>query len=192
MAGDPLEEPLALAPRERLRRLVEQEHGRVERERTCQLDELALRDAELRDSRLGVDVRIHDPEALPCPRVATRRARPPPGRHGEGEVLRDRQVVEHGRVLVDDRQAERLREGRGGWLEGPAADLDRARVGHDRAGGDPHERGLPGAVLAQEGVHLARQDLEADACESGHAGIGLHDLGDAERGAGDVHRRCGR
>jgi len=46
-----------------------------------------------------------------------------------------------------------------------AGGFDRAVVGVDRAVGDRGERRLPGAVLADERVNLARRKLEVDAVD---------------------------
>ncbi len=42
-----------------------------------------------------------------------------------------------------------------------------SRVGLHGAGGDAHQRGLAGAVLAEDGVHLARGDLDGDVGQRG-------------------------
>ncbi len=52
---------------------------------------------------------------------------------------------------------------------------------------DVHERGLPGAVLAEEGVHLAHAQVEVDLVVGDHAGEALDDPSHLDREAGLGH-----
>jgi hypothetical protein len=105
----------------------------------------------------------------------------------EEDVLGDRQVGAEGELLVDDHDPVAL------------AVVDRP-VGHllalegDRAVERPvrvdpaqhlHQSGLPRAVLAADGVHLAALHLEVDAVERLHAAEVLHDA--LHREYGVVH-----
>ena len=54
-----------------------------------------------------------------------------------------------------------------------AVELDRAAVRLVDAGDEVHERGLAGAVLADQRVHLAAPDLEGDVVDGTDAGKGL-------------------
>ena len=62
-----------------------------------------------------------------------------------------------------------------GMVTGSPVDEDLALVGLVRAGEDLDQRGLAGAVLAEQAVHLAGADLEVDAVERSGAGELLHD-----------------
>jgi hypothetical protein len=64
-----------------------------------------------------------------------------------------------------------------------AADDDLPAVAVVDAHQDVHQRRLAGAVLADEGVNLAREDIEVDAVEGEHAGECLDDA---------THRNDGR
>ena len=68
------------------------------------------------------------------------------------DVLRHGQLGEQLRFLVDGGDAERDRVGRGGDGHRPALEGDAAGVGGLRAGDDLDQRGLAGAVLADQGV----------------------------------------
>src|SRR4029450_6384201 len=59
-------------------------------------------------------------------------------------------------------------------------DLDRPRVPPVGAGDDADERALARAVLAHEGVDLARPELERDVPQRAHAREGLGDRGQPE------------
>src|SRR5207237_1400695 len=73
----------------------------------------------------------------------------------QGDVLGDGQVGEQRRLLVDGGDAEVA--GADGVVvgDGLAVDFQGAGVGGDGAGDDLDERGLAGAVLADQGVDLA-------------------------------------
>ena len=86
-------------------------------------------------------------------------------------------------MLIDDADAQRLRPG--GWLvERLAADFDRAGVPGHGAGGDRHQCRLSGAVLADQRMYLALDDLQAYAVKSDNAWKGLDDVGEAQNGSG--------
>ena len=86
---------------------------------------------------------------------ASPRAATVPPLDRERDVLGHRQVREERRLLVDRGDAERARgrPGRAGGGRGPECRASRRR--RLRAGDDPDQRRLAGAVLADEGVHLA-------------------------------------
>ena len=65
-------------------------------------------------------------------------------------------------LLVDGRDPGPERDERAAEPERLARDTDLARIGHDRAGEDPDERGLAGAIGADEPVHLPGPQLEVD------------------------------
>src|SRR6185503_10064213 len=57
----------------------------------------------------------------------------------------------------------------------------------ERAGEDLHQRGLAGAVLAEQDVHLALLHFEVDAVQRHHAGELLADAGHAQGRRGGAH-----
>ena len=183
-----VEQQRALDGRERLGRLVQHEHLRLERQRLGDLDELAVGDAQLAHPRRGIDGAGPDHgQLLACPRPCPQERGPLAARHREDHRLGDREVFEDGEVLVDDGQPQRLRAGGRGLLHDVTADLDDALVGQRRAGGDGHQRRLARAVLAYECMNLALDDLEADALERHDPGVRLDDVGEAENDAGCRH-----
>jgi hypothetical protein len=67
-------------------------------------------------------------------------------------------------------------------LERLALEKDLPRVGLVEAVEDAHERRLPGAVLAEQGVHLAPPDVEIDVVVGENAGELLRDAPELEEG----------
>ena len=179
--SDPLEEQLDRVLAEGGRRLVEDEKFRVQGERLGQLQEVLLRDAHAADAVLevggGTDVveqRTHGRRLVPGEVQELLR-------HGDSDVLGHRQVGQHGGVLVDDGDAQPAGRRRIESGHGLAVDLDRAGVRLGGARGHPHERGLAGAVLAQERVDLSRQELDRHVGQGGHGAVGLGDAGQGHR-----------
>ena len=64
---------------------------------------------------------------------------------------------------------------------GLSIDEDLARIGVDEPIEDVHERGLAGAVFANQGVDLARPDGQVDLVVCDDAGKGLGDIAHLER-----------
>ena len=85
------------------------------------------------------------------------------------EVLSYREGVGEGHVLIHRRQAERLCPQRGADIGRNPVEQDASGVALDDAHQHLDQRGLAGAVLAQEGMDLAGRDLQADIRESLHA-----------------------
>ena len=100
----------------------------------------------------------------------------------EEDVLGDGELGEEQELLVDggDAALDRVARGDGGELA--LADADAAAVGGVHAGDDLDERRLAGAVLAEERVHLAGEDVEVDVLEDADAGEGLRDAGERDEG----------
>ena len=86
-------------------------------------------------------------------------------RDGEAKVLGDGHVREQRRMLVDDRDAELLRDRRRQLTDWRAVEGHRAAVGCRRARSDVHQCRLPGAVLPEKGMHLTGEHVEGDVGE---------------------------
>ena len=100
----------------------------------------------------------------------------------EEDVLGDRQPVDQVELLVDRGDAE-PHGGDRGWRARPARPpADLARVGLVGPGEHLDERGLAGAVLAEQAVHLAGATLQVDAVQRPDAGERLDDAAHASSG----------
>ncbi len=87
-------------------------------------------------------------------------------------------------MLMDDRDPEVLRQRRREVFDGRAVEDDRAAVGCRRARGNVHQCRLAGAVLPEQGMHLAREHLERDVRERRDCVVVL---GDAEHRQRRMH-----
>ena len=153
---------------ERGRGLVQQEHLRLGEEGLDHLDQLSLRQRETSSKHAGRDVQLELVELggrpllhVPVGGLALRR-------HGEVEVLGHGHLQNLGVGLVGHAQTETDRFGYGARCEGTPADLDGAFVGREQTARDPEQRRLPGPVLPDERVDLARAAVHA------HLAYGLH------------------
>ena len=116
--------------------------------------------------RLPVEPPIVEQEARPAARLAA-----------QEDVLGDRQVRRQVQLLVDHADAEVQRRSRVGDLDRLALEPDLAGVGLVDAGQDLHQRGLAGAVLADQGVDFSGTELEASVGKRMDAGEVLGDPG---------------
>ena len=184
------EETLRLLRRQHRRRLVEDQDPRLAVERLEDLHPLLLADGELPDLRPRVD---RQPEAVA--ELGDRALDAPPMEQeraadvavvAEDDVLRDGERLDEPEVLVHhpDPRVERVARRR--QRDGPAVQLELALVGVVQARQDVRERALPGAVLAEQRVHLADRHLEVDGVVRDHAGEALRDPAHRNR------RRIGR
>ena len=103
-----------------------------------------------------------------------------PGLVAEERVLGDAEVVDEVELLVDGGDAGLHGGLRVGEVDHVAEPLDLALVGPVRAGEHLDERGLAGAVLAEEAVHLAGAHFELYAVERPYAREGLDHVGEAQ------------
>ena len=187
-----LEELLGFLWCEHCGRLVHDQDARVPVERLQDFDALLLADRELPDLRLRID---REPVALAQlldALLGGRRTQDDAATLAsvvaEDDVLRDRERLHQPEVLVH--HADARVEGVAWRVEADplAPQLDLTLVLPVEPGQDVRERRLPGAVLAEECMHLARRGLEADAVVRHDAGKPLRDSGHAdggsERGAG--------
>ena len=97
------------------------------------------------------------------------------------EVGEDGALGEEAQLLVDDADAPAPGVGRGREADRLAGDADLAGVRLDGPGEDLHQRGLAGAVLADDGVDVAGLDGEIHADEGVDAAVGLAQTGDGDR-----------
>src|SRR5262249_29573028 len=101
---------------------------------------------------------------------------------GKRDVLRDTEVREERGLLIDRRDAEPARDVRIHSGARPLEDLDRPGVRRDGAGDDLDRRRLAGAVLADEGVHLAGPEIERHLVEGADAAEGFDEPLEAKEG----------
>jgi hypothetical protein len=152
---DNLEQSIDLAAGDRRGRLVHDQHARIERQGPDDLDRLTLGDAEQLDRQIDVDRRLQACEQLACMPAHRRPVDPPsPTRLASDEdVLGNRKVREHGRMLVDHRDTVTLRVARPADRDLLALEQDPAAIGLVDTAQDLDQRALAGAVLAGKRVH---------------------------------------
>ena len=116
-----------------------------------------------------------------------------PGQLAAGVEVRGRiEVVEQRQVLVDGLDAAARAHRRASDRHRPAVHLDGAVIQAVHAADALDERGLAGAVVAEDGEHLAAVDLEVDAVEREHRAEALRRPADREGrdGRGGGHDRA--
>ena len=195
------EEALDLLARQQGRGLVEHEHAQAPahlalEQRLHDLQAQLLPDRHVVDQDLRVErqavpltedvdpgggLRQRHPAALLRPH------------HAQQHVLGHGQRRHRHQVLVDhaDPSVDGLARAEPRHLL--AIDLHRPGVGAHRAEDDVHQGALPGAVLAEEGVDLAAEELQIDGVVGGHRVEALGDAGEPQGGNGSLrsHPRCG-
>ena len=171
-----VEQPLDLGARKRGGRLVHDQHARVEAERLRDLHDLLVGDRQAADRALGVephaeaveqvlDAPVHRPPVDPLERAERVVA--------HDHVLRDAEVREQRRLLVDHRDARVARVVRGVEVDRRAVDEHLARVAADHAAEHLHERRLAGAVLAHERPDLAGPQRDVAIAKGVDGAVGL-------------------
>ena len=173
------EQAVDLVRGERRGGLIEHQDSGVDREGTGDLDELLIGHRETADRRghIEADAQLVEQRIRRSPhRTPVDRPESADRLVSEEHVLGNREVGEEARLLVDDRDAERT--GLGGAVDvlRPAVEQDRATVGRIQSGEQLHERALAGAVLPDECMHLAGQDLEGHAIEGLCGSEALRDI----------------
>ena len=151
------------------RRLVEHQDARRSGHRLGDLDELALGERETAHGEPRVERHPEETEQLGGAGAQGAPVdQPEPTRlAADQDVRRDVHLREQRQLLRHTGDAELLGAVRCQGAELLAAHLDAADVGGDHAGEDLDERRLAGAVLAEQGEHLAGADREV------HAGEGV-------------------
>ena len=158
-----VEEALDFARAQGCCRLVEDNQIGLQRQRFCDLDELALRGGKI--ARLGVErdrlllTEIGENLARPTAHCGTRQP-PGPAEIGEENVLQNREVRREARLLHDHGDACVERLARAADVSRFAAIEDLAAVATDVTGNDAGERRLARAVRAQERMGDARPQGE--------------------------------
>ena len=151
------EHPLGEVRREGGGDLVEEQQLRIERQGPGEVEHAQERQWHVAHLLAEVEpVEVHVGEVL-AHRVDVRA--------GQAEVLRDRQVGRHRRVL--EHRGETACEGVAGTVHGGrlAVDADRSGIGAQHPGEDLDERRLAGTVGAEQGVHLAGRDRQVDGAQ---------------------------
>ena len=182
-AFDHREEARHLALLQRSRRLVENEHARIARERPRDGDRLALGEGQLIHPLIEIERQIEPVERVARERQHARAVEPPARQAltappeqrarrqvAEHHVLGDREGGDDAQLLADHRDAARVRVGGRPELDGLAVHKDAPRLGPVDAAEDLDQRRLAGAVLAHERVHLARRQVELHVIQR-HGGV---------------------
>ena len=195
---DGVEDDVALGARHPGRRLVEEQHLRLPPEGDRELDEPLAAVGELRDAARGVVGQPERPQQLHrlVDDVAPPARRPEHGR-SRADPLGDRDVdvLQHGQPAEQPVDLERPAEAEldalrlGDARDVPPLQQHRARAGGDGAGQEVHERGLAGAVGADERVARARLEAKVDVARGGDRAEGPAQRARLEQGhAHDVAR----
>jgi hypothetical protein len=141
--------------------LVHDEHADVQRDGLGDLDRLPGGDRQAAGGHARIDV--HAEARQDVRRLV---AHTPPVHHpaqvavADEDVPGDAEVGEDQRFLEDRGDAPGLGVGGAAQPHALAVDEDLTAVGRVHAGHDLDQRRLAGAVLADEGVHIARQEVE--------------------------------
>ena len=165
------EQSLDLALFQRRRRLVQDEDAAFPAQRLGDRHELALREAERSDGpvRVGIEVELREHiMRLPAHLRAIdhgQRAEPPHRQVAERDVLGNRQRRHQPQLLRDGDDAGGDGVARAGEMPLLSVHANNAVVGTVHAAENADQRGLAGAVLADDGVDLAEADVEVDAVE---------------------------
>ncbi len=183
------EQPLHLLRGQHRGRLVHDQELRVLQQAAHDFDALALADGE----RVHVTARVERQAVglghFDDPR--SERAQIARIIHAERDVLEHGHRLEQREMLEHHADAEAARLLRAGDRDLAAVPSDRARIGLEHAVDDLDQRALAGAVLAEQGMDLARHHREADVVVGEHAaGVAFADAAQLEpwgRRRLDVH-----
>ncbi len=167
------EQPLGLGRGQSFGRLIEHQYLRLQRQRLGDLDQLALGNGKIADARAAVEMCAEGRQLLIDPRGIVLGVQAPMRRNAVKQVLGDREVVENRGVLIDDADAEGLRQRRRSFGERLPADFDGAGIPGKCARGDRHERGFSGTIFADQRVNFALDHIQTDPAERDDARKGL-------------------
>jgi hypothetical protein len=180
-AADVVKEGLQVVLGEGRRGLVHDEDARADGEGLGDLDDLLMRDREVRDVGRRIDGDAHTAEDVGCHRA---QARPVDEAAGaawlapEEDVLCDSEMRDEVELLVDGGDARVQGVSRRARVIGLAEAAHRTGVGTVGAGENLHQRGLARAVLTDERVDFPGAKSEVDVRQSLDAGEVLRKTGD--------------
>ena len=103
--------------------------------------------------------------------------------HGERQVFEDAVAAKDAGDLVAAREARSHPGMRGEARDVRSVEKDAAAVGGEHARDLADERGLAGAVWADDGMHFAARDIQRDVVSGHHAAIALGDGAQLKHGA---------
>ncbi len=179
------EQLLGLLGREDRGGLVHDQDAGAAVEHLEDLDALLLPDGQLPDARPGVDAEPDVPGDRLDLRLGPAEVEAEPGLlHAEQHVLGHGLRGHEREVLVDHADPAGDGVARRAERHGLPVEAQLSLVGLVEPGQDVHERGLAGAVLAEQRVDLARADVEIDVVVGEDAREGLDDA-DGLEGGGD-------
>ena len=172
--------------------LVEDEDAGIAVERLEDLDPLLLTDGQSVDPGVGIEVEaelLAERLDLATGRLLVDEDRIRHRLLAEDDVLGDGQHRDEHEVLVD--HADPASDGVSGTedVDGLAVDEDRPCVRHGEPIQDVHQGGLAGPVLTEQGVDLARTQVEIDRVVGEDAWIPLGDPAHLKHG-GDLGHCC--
>ena len=169
--ADDLEKPLRLLLAQGGGRLVENQQLRLVRQRLRDGDQLPLGDGQVagESGRPDIDAKLGEDGLGPAVHFAPV-DQPAPFRQivSEQDILRRRQIGADRDLLVDDADAGGAGGERVGERDLAPLEADRALVGRKDSAADADQGRLPGAVLADEGMHLAAGHGEAHPLQGAH------------------------
>ncbi len=178
---------LDLLVRQRRGRLVHNDDLRIHGEGARDGHQMLARNRQIAEPRVGIEIDLQLVENLartPAHRFPVEEAETVDDRMAEEDVFGDGQIVEQHRLLVGAGDAE-MERGLGiGDCDRLAIKADLALVGRIDTGENLDQRGLAGAVLADQRRDGARIELEIDLLQRLHAGKGFRDADRLEDGAG--------
>ena len=181
---DDAEQILDLGVGQRRRRLVEDEHARVERQRAGDGHHRLLHGREVAGEGAQRDA-LAEPVELPLRLAPHRTPVHDAARRrcalGECDVLGDGDRLDDRQLLVQGDHAGAVRRLHIGEVGALAADAHLAVVLAVHPGDDFDQRRLARPVLAEQGVHFACAHFEVDAAEGLHAVEVLRDAAHVER-----------
>ncbi len=157
--------------------LVEEQHGRVDREGAGEPHALPLSARELRRVTLGEALELHELQELPDA-LGDLRLGALTDLQAEGDVVVDRHVLEGGVVLEDEADTTLLWPPYGDVLP---VDEDAAELGRLEPGDDPQQCGLAAAARPEECRERSRGDLHRYVVERDVLVEPLRDATDGDR-----------
>ncbi len=183
--GDDLEEPFRLRLRQAGRRLVHDDEPGRQRQRPGDFDQLPLAGRQVADAPGRRHVQADAAQQTARRLVHGRLVEPAQPAAADALAAEEKvgghaQVLGQVQLLVDEHDAPAQGVGHAVGRHRPAVHEQLAAVGDVDAGQDLHQRRFAGAVLADEGQHLAGRDVQRHAVQRLHAGEVLADVADFE------------